>query len=232
MNTDLLKDLIDLGGAFEQAYPDPARQTRANFLAWASANEPGPAVADTGYRYYSPDVPVLQTRLTHLVTKLYRYFRVYVKKAFETAPLLSFDDFIALAYLAGRGSMFKTDLVAAIVNEKASGMLVIKRLIDSGFVAQTDDNADKRTRLLTLTETGWATLRAFQPAMNEATALFKGDLTEAEQRELSTLMARLDAFHGPIYQAHLNHKDGPLTERMWSTDESGVNQEAAADYRH
>ncbi len=213
MNTTLLKDLIDLGGAFEQAFPDPTRQTRANFLAWASANEPGPAVTDTGYRYYSADVPVLQTRLTHLVTKLYRYFRVYVKKAFETAPLLAFDDFIALAYLAGRGSMFKTDLVAAIVNEKASGMLVIKRLIDSGFVAQTDDNADKRTRLLTLTESGWATLRAFQPAMNEATALFKGDLTEAEQRGLSTLMDRLDAFHSPIYQAHLNHRDGPLSER-------------------
>ncbi len=40
---------------------------------------------------------------------------------------------------------------------------------------QTNDNVDKRTRLLTLTESGWATLRAFQPAMNVATTLFKGD---------------------------------------------------------
>ncbi|WP_461051575.1 hypothetical protein [Spirosoma arcticum] len=63
------------------------------------------------------------------------------------------------------------------------------------------------TRVLTLTESDWATLRAFQPAMNEATALFKGDLTETEQRELSRLIARLDAFHGPIYQAHMTHKD-------------------------
>ncbi|MBC8153841.1 MAG: winged helix-turn-helix transcriptional regulator [Bacteroidetes bacterium] len=209
MNTTLLKDLLDLGDAFEHAYPNPADQTKANFLAWAHTNEtPTAALAEApAFAYYSEDVPVLQTYLSHMVTNLARYFRFYVKKAFETAPLLSFDDFIALAYLAGKGHMTKTDLVETTINEKTSGMLVIKRLIDNGFVVQTDDEIDKRVRRLTITDEGMAMLRTIQPAMNGATALFKGDLTDSEQRQLSVLLARLDKFHGPIYKAHLTHKD-------------------------
>ncbi|GAB3642607.1 MarR family winged helix-turn-helix transcriptional regulator [Spirosoma arcticum] len=209
MNTTLVKDLLDLGDTFEQAYPNPADQTKANFLAWAHTNQfDTPALVEAPtFTYYSEEVPVLQTLLSHLVTNLARYFRFYVKKAFETVPLLSFDDFIALAHLAKRGSMTKTDLVETTINEKTSGMLVIKRLIDNGFVVQTDDEIDKRVRRLTITDEGMATLRAIQPAMNGATALFGGDLTESEQRQLSGLLARLDKFHSPIYKAHLTHKD-------------------------
>ena len=214
MNTTLLKDLLDLGDTFEQAYPNPADQTKTNFLAWAHTNQSdAPELHEPSrYRYYSEEVPVLQTMLAHLVTKLSRYFRMYVKRAFDTSPLLSFDDFIALAILAEQGSMIKTDLVEATINEKTSGMLVIKRLIDNGFVVQTGDETDKRTRRLTLTDEGAAMLRAVQPAMNEATASLKGDLTESEQRQFSVFLARLDAFHSPIYKAYLTHKDRPPGE--------------------
>lgn len=214
MKTAIVKDLLDLGDAFEQTYPDPAHQTTAHFLAWASNREaPVPVVStEPAITYYSPDVPVTQTYLAHLITNLYHYFRLYVKKAFEHAPLLAFDDFIALALLAQEGSMIKTDLVEATINEKTSGMLVIKRLIDNGFVEQTDGGDDKRTRPLTITETGRAALEMFQPAMNEATTLLKGDLTKAEQHQVIGLLARLRAFHHPIYQAHLSHKDRPLAE--------------------
>ncbi len=214
MKTSIVKDLLDLGDAFEQAYPDSAHQTTALFLAWASNREVSLPVASSEppFSYYSPDVPVTQTYLAHLITSLYYYFRLYVKKAFDKAPLLTFDDFIALATLAQEGSMIKTDLVEATINEKTSGMLVIKRLIDNGFVRQTDGDDDKRTLPLTITETGRAALEMFQPAMNEATALLKGDLTEAEQYQIIGLLARLRAFHHPIYQAHLSHKDRPLAE--------------------
>lgn len=221
MNTTLVKDLLDLGDAFEQAYPNPADQTKANFLAWAHTNQldtPTLVGLPSRYRYYSEEVPVLQTMLAHLVTKLARYFRFYVKRAFETVPLLSFDDFIALATLAEQGSMIKTDLVEATINEKTSGMLVIKRLIDNGFVVQTDDEIDKRTRRLTITDQGKAMLRAVQPAMNEATASLKGDLTESEQRQVSVFLARLDKFHGPIYKAHLTHKDRLPGDLVQSAD--------------
>ena len=214
-----MKDLLDLGDAFEQAYPDRANQTLPHFLAWAAHQQaaasapPAPTAPAPEYRYYHADVPVLQTYVSHVVTKAYRYFRGYVKKAFESVPLLNFDDFITLAILAERGSLTKTHLVEMTVNEKTSGMLVIKRLIDNGYVTQTDDEQDKRTRRITVTPQGLATLRAAQPVMNQATHLFTGDLTEDEQRQLGALLGRLDKFHEPIYLAHLANRDLPLDAR-------------------
>ena len=226
MNSALMKDLLDLGDAFEQAYPDRAAQTLPTFLAWANRSpeapqppQPAPPTAapaaappapDLAYTYYSPEVPVLQTYVSHMATNAYRYFRGYVKRVFEALPLLNFDDFITLAVLAGRGSLTKTHLVEMTVNEKTSGMLVIKRLIDKGFVAQTDDEPDKRTRRITVTPAGLAVLHAAQPAMNQATHLFVGDLDEAEQRHLSALLTRLDRFHEPIYLAHFANRDTSL----------------------
>ncbi len=213
MNSNLMKALLDVGDAFEQAYPDREAQTLPNFLAWANdqQTEKATPVNAPEYNYYGDDVPVLQTFLAHFLTKASRYLRVYMKKVVETTPLVTFDDFISLAYLAERGSMTKTDLVEATVNEKTSGMLVIKRLIDNGFVAQADDEHDKRSRRLTITPGGFAMLHAVQPAMNQATKLFTGDLSEAEQRQLSAFLLRLDRFHEPIYLAH---KDGSLAELL------------------
>ena len=235
MNSALMKDLLDLGDAFEQAYPDRAAQTLPTFLAWAAGppvvaaptvalavppgatplfaaatGAPGAApAAAADYAYYSSEVPALQTYLAHMATNAYRYFRGYVKRVFDALPLLNFDDFLTLAILAERGSLTKTHLVELTINEKTSGMLVIKRLIDKGFVAQTDDEQDKRTRRITVTPAGLAMLRAAQPVMNQATQLFVGDLSEAEQHQLSALFTRLDKFHEPIYLAHFANRDVP-----------------------
>lgn len=215
MNSALMKDLIDLGDAFDQAYPDPADQTLPTFLAWASQRpqaDPADEPKDPEYTYYTEEVPVLQTFLAHYLNNASRYLRVYMKKAVEASPLVTFEDFISLAFLAERGPMTKTDLVEMMINEKTSGMLVIKRLIDNGFVVQSDDEQDKRSRRLTITPAGFAILGQVLPAMNQATALFTGDLSETEQRQLSALLLRLDKFHEPIYLTHLAHREMPLDE--------------------
>lgn len=214
MNSALMKNLLDLGDAFEQTHPDRAEQTLPNFLAWSSRqqsaagpDQPDDALKDPEATYYADDVPVLQTFVSESITKIYRYLKVYIKTAI---PMITFDEFISLCYLAERGSMTKTDLVEVTINEKTSGMLIIKRLIDRGFVVQSDDVADKRSRRLTLTPAGFETLRQVQPAMNQATELFTGDLSKTEQRQLAALLARLDKFHEPIYLAHMAHRDMSL----------------------
>ncbi len=205
-----MKDLLDWNDSFEQLYPNEADQTAANFVVWAAARQtPPPAPEPIPYTYYSAEVPVLQTAIAHFVTKAYRYCRVYIKKALDTAPLLTFDDFISLADLAAHGSMTKTDLIESSVNEITSGMLVIKRLIDRGFVSQSNDEQDKRSRRISITDAGMAVLQSVQPAMNQATDLFRGDLSDAEQQQLIALLIRLDQFHKPLF---LEHKEASLEE--------------------
>lgn len=215
MKSTVVKELLDLGDAFERACPG-VEQTTANFLAWASGqalenNTEKPAPVLDMPKRYNDDLPELPVYIVQYLTKAFRFFRIYVKKAFETTPLLSFDDYVSLVYLAERGSMTKTHLIETTINEKTSGMLVIQRLIDRGFVIQTDNAEDKRSRCITLTDSGMAILNAIQPAMNQACILMMGDLSEAEQTHLAVLLKRLFTFHEPLF---LHHRDASLEELL------------------
>ncbi len=215
MNSTLVKELLDLGDAFERACPG-AEPTAANFLAWANGQvmnkrvekELEPLVMP---KRYTDAVPELPTFIVQYMTKTYRYFKLYMKKACENSPLLNFDDFIALVYLAERGSMTKTHMVETTVNEKTSGMLVIKRLIDQGFIEQTDNPDDRRSRCIALTGAGRAVLESVQPGVNQAILLLTVPLSEAEQEQLARFLYRLTQFHEPLF---LHHRDLSLNELL------------------
>lgn len=210
-----MKELLDLGDAFERAHAGE-EPTTATFLTWANGQ-----VADKDVeklapvlempKRYNDDLPELPVYIVQYLTKAFRFFRTYVKKACDTTPLLSFDDYVSLVYLAERGSMTKTHLIETTINEKTSGMLVIQRLIDQGFVIQTDNAEDKRSRCITLTDNGMAILNTVQPAMNQACILMMGDLSEDEQTHLAVLLKRLFTFHEPLF---LHHREASLDELL------------------
>jgi len=217
MNTNLLRQLIDLGDAFEQQYPDEIDQTVINFLAWSTGQQDPetPIIQQEPLvmsKRYTDDVPVLPTFIVQYLTKTYRYFKLYMKKACEKSPLLNYDDFIALVYLAQHGNMTKTHMVETTVNEKTSGMLVIKRLIDQGFIEQTDNPTDRRSRCITLTDAGMAVLQSVQPGVNQAVLLLTAPLTESEQEQLARFLYRLEEFHEPLYLRHREASLDALTE--------------------
>jgi DNA-binding MarR family transcriptional regulator len=216
MNTNLLRELINLGEAFEQQYPDVVDQTVINFLAWSTGqstpkNHVAQAEPLVMPKRYTDAVPELPTFIVQYMTKTYRYFKLYMKKACENSPLLNYDDFIALVYLAQHGSMTKTHMVETTVNEKTSGMLVINRLIDQGFIEQTDNPTDRRSRCITLTDAGMAVLQSVQPGVNQAVLLLTAPLSETEQEQLARFLYRLEQFHEPLY---LHHRDDSLAELM------------------
>ena len=219
MNNTLLKQLIDLGDAFETEFTTPAEQTLPNFLAWAGrANVPGPplnpdltAILTHQRTYTLPDLPVLPSVVAHYLCLAYRYHRAHVKKALHNTPLLTYDDFIYLLLLELTGSMTKMHLVESTVNEKASGMLVIKRLLDNEFVIQTPDPTDQRARRISITEAGRAVLAQVIPAMQQTLSLLVGDVPEAGQQQLANLLMHLDAFHKPLF---LHEKETPLSRLL------------------
>ena len=114
MNSALLRDLLDLGDAFEEAHPDRSAQTLSNFLTWSNRRQSNTSdsqsiqeLNDPQVTYYADTVPVLQTFVAETITKAYRYLKMYIKTAMDGLAALNFDEFICLCYLAARGSMTK-----------------------------------------------------------------------------------------------------------------------------
>ena len=221
MNTVLFKELIDLENAFEQQFPNAEDQTMTTFADWLSRQVPAkPADTGPGSRTYLPPLPTLATYIVQYLSMNYRYHKQHVKKALDGTPLITYDDFIYLVLLAMNGSMTKMSLVEANINEKASGMLVIKRLLDNELVTQTNDLHDHRVRQMAITEKGRDMLAQVLPIMAQTMTLFVGNLTEREQTELANLLTKLDQFHNPLFLHEKTTSIPDLYEKIVGTGQT------------
>jgi MarR family transcriptional regulator, lower aerobic nicotinate degradation pathway regulator len=88
------------------------------------------------------------------------------------------------AELARRGSMDRSDVVAAI-NE----------LAERGFVERTPDPDDRRRNIVTLTKAGDGHLRRMDRALDKVQDDLLGPLTAGDRRTLTDLLSRLLAYH-------------------------------------
>jgi DNA-binding MarR family transcriptional regulator len=185
MKTQFLKELLDLVNTYEQQVSEE-EQNVTHFLSWAKVDEEPSASKHitTTTKQYVFGSDHMNTFIVEYITRAYRYLWFYSKKAFENTSVLSFHDFLSLVTLAQEGSLTKSQLIDATLNEKTSGTLVIKRLIEKGLVNQESSEHDKRSQNVMLTQMGWAALRMVIPSMNHASTIFNKAITESERKEL------------------------------------------------
>src|SRR5579871_1848103 len=138
MNYGFLKDLLDLASQFESAQKDSSDID--GFKKWIAnqTDKPEPSAPATSEPDWEgkqngrgPD-SVICTLLVHLN----RYARTYSKAAMLGSEFSTQDEFIYLINLKAFGPMTKTQLIKKNIQDKPSGMLVINRLLQQGWVIQ------------------------------------------------------------------------------------------------
>ena len=144
-----------------------------------------------------------------LVALMYRYARLYVKKAMKGSELQTMEEFGFLMTLVTRDSMTKTELILTAVLEKTSGTEVIRRLLRLGLVREFPDEHDKRSVRVSITPEGRAAAFALLPNMESVAKIVSGNLSPAEVRTLFSLLKKLDHFHNDIF---LNRRNATLDE--------------------
>jgi MarR family transcriptional regulator, lower aerobic nicotinate degradation pathway regulator len=216
MNYDLLKEIVTNLERFEQE-SEPKKVSLKDFGLWLSEQQNADYQSNNGVMEVSNLVPD-DIRLTadqpevvigKLLTFLSRYLKIYFKKGLEGSLLTTGDDFSYLATLLNKGSLTKTELILLSAHEKTSGMEVIKRLLINELIEQTDDENDKRSKRISLTQKGMGVLMKSFEAMEKVGKITSGDLTNQEKNQLVYLLKKLDNFHNDIY---LNHREKGLDE--------------------
>jgi DNA-binding MarR family transcriptional regulator len=124
---------------------------------------------------------------------------MYTKKALKESNIKTVDEFSFLITLMTHNEMTKQELINLQIMEKTSGIEIINRLIRQEFIEQFDDEKDKRSKLLRITETGRRELMMILPRMNMVSKIVVGTLTKEEQNILTYLLRKLDHFHNDIY---------------------------------
>ncbi|WP_114940791.1 MarR family winged helix-turn-helix transcriptional regulator [Mucilaginibacter endophyticus] len=137
----------------------------------------------------------LENNIGRLFVFMSRYAKFYIKKALDGTPLQTGEDFTALAILLTHDHLSKSELIGYNLQEKTSGTEVIRRLIASGLVRQWDDEKDKRSKHIAITDDGKALLYRVFEHTNYVGKIITGKLTVAEKFTLQYLLQKLEDFH-------------------------------------
>lgn len=204
MNYGLIKDVLDLVQEFEiETNNNNHFETSVEgFKNWISTNnntivnEPNWEGKENGRSAES----VINTMIVHLN----RYAKSYSKSAIFGSNFSTQEDFIYLINLKAFGEMSKMDLIKKNVHEKPVGMQIINRLINQGWIEQRNSKTDKRSKVISISETGLQALGNQMDKIRQATSIVTGNLSQKEKMELIRLLNKLDDFHQQIYDKNID----------------------------
>ena len=204
MNYGLIKDILDLVQEFEieTNNNNHFETTVEGFKNWISTNnntivnEPNWEGKENGRSAES----VINTLIVHMN----RYAKSYSKSAIVGSDFSTQEDFIYLINLKAFGEMSKMDLIKKNVHEKPVGMQIINRLINQGWIEQRNSKTDKRSKVISISETGLQALGNQMDKIRQATSIVTGNLSQNEKMELIRLLNKLDDFHQQIYDKNID----------------------------
>lgn len=134
---------------------------------------------------------VINTSLVHL----FRYAKLYSKLAVNDSPFSTIDEVVFLLNISHFGSMPKTVLIDLNIHEKSTGIQIINRLLEKGFIVEDINELDKRSRKVGITESGKAALDKNMDKVRKASKLVVANLNQHEKLQLAGLLNKLEVFH-------------------------------------
>ena len=213
MNYGLIKDVLDLVQEFEietnnNNHFDTSVEGFKNWISTNNntiVNEPNWEGKENGRSAES----VINTLIVHMN----RYAKSYSKSAIVGSDFSTQEDFIYLINLKAFGEMSKMDLIKKNVHEKPVGMQIINRLINQGWIEQRNSKTDKRSKVISISETGLQALGNQMDKIRQATSIVTGNLSQNEKMELIRLLNKLNDFHQQIYDRNID-TDNLLSEAL------------------
>lgn len=209
MKYDLIKEVVDLVRQFEESdqAKKPGSANLEAFKKWicrATLNEQSPNTEPDweGKANGRSAESVISTMLVHMN----RFAKSYSRSAMQGSPFSTQEDFIYLITLKSFGEMTKMELIKKNVHEKPVGIQIINRLISQGWAKQKESEADRRSKVISITKSGLLALENQMEKIRQASKVVTADLTHKEQMQLIQLLSKLNDFHQKIYQLNIDNE--------------------------
>ena len=201
----LISQLVNLVEEFEQK--NKKSLSLENFSGFLNSRlaDQGNYTANAEVRFgkEQPEAQEMAYQLDNNIARLFifmsRYAKSYIKKALLHTSLATAEDFTCLAILLTHSSLSKSELIQLNLIEKTSGTEIINRLLSNGLVTQWDDQEDKRSKRIAITQKGKELLYVVFSDMNHVSKIITGKLNLSEKITLQYLLQQLEDFHFEIH---------------------------------
>ena len=94
------------------------------------------------------------SRIAKMIGRIAKLHNTYAVIILKECGLTSLDDFLYLNSIATTETPRKTKVIYENFNELSSGLLILDRLIKKNFVIEEENEGDKRSKLLKLSNKG------------------------------------------------------------------------------
>lgn len=138
------------------------------------------------------------------LTTLFRFAKIYIKKAFADSSFKTLDEFGFLATLMREKSLLKGELIQKHLLEVSSGSEILKRLIKQGLIYEFDDEHDRRAKRVALTELGKKEILTAFNQMHKVSEIIIGNLTDEELKNTLAVFQKLTSFHWRLHEEDKN----------------------------
>lgn len=150
-----------------------------------------------------------KARFLEVVSQLARYHDFYTRKAFKESEINTRQEFLFLRAIDQMGRARKTDLNNIYHLEYTTGMDTIRRLKNKGLLYEVQDEADKRAKLLELTDKGKMVLAMSIKHFDNENTMFFAATNENKWKKVLPILEEMEALHCEVYQ---NNNDKPFAE--------------------
>jgi DNA-binding MarR family transcriptional regulator len=203
MNITLIKETLDLLELFcqQQEQTNGYSYTAEGFRQWIIDQSVSSQTAFDweGKTNGRSEDSIISTLFVHMN----RYAKNYSKAAMLHSDFSTQEEFIFLIILKSFGEMSKMELIKRNVHEKPTGMKLIDRLLENGWVTQRHSPTDGRSKLIQISPKGLDMLETHMDKIRQASKVVTGRLTSQEKTTLIGLLQKLAVFHDSIYQAQI-----------------------------
>ncbi len=202
MNVDFIMALMDQAKNFEQSGFYKPGATVEDFRRWLN---------DENYKRESPvtllaqqpqAVYDLENEICKQFLLLSRFSRQLIRKGLADFPQLANEEFTYLYRLMSQDGLTKMQLIEKNAHEKQTGIEIIKRLVQHGFIAESQCPDDKRSTRLSVTPLGRETFEQSVQAVTQTSLVLSGQLDTAEKLDLLGHLKKLNDFHFNLYHNH------------------------------
>jgi len=212
---EILLELIDYLDKYEQENSkEGSNLNTSDFLGFINSNYQTQNIKVRELNHGNQELENNETHgpntdISILIVLLFRYAKGYIKKALKDSQIRTADEFSYLITLMNTDSMSKTELIQNQIMEKTSGTDIINRLIKLKLIEQYDDEFDKRSIRVKITQQGRLEILSILPQMQLVSQIVTGNLNAVEKNMLAYSLRKLEVFHNDIF---INKKGSELTD--------------------
>ncbi len=212
MQTDFFIDLLHQVREFEDSAACKPTSDVEDFRIWMNDRKYRAESSTKLFKNENHQVAYIENEICKQIILLGRFSKQLIRKGLSGFPDLANEEFTYLYRLRDEPFLTKIQLIEKNGHEKQTGIQIIKRLRDAGFLEERNDENDKRIKRLNLTKTGEEIFSNSVSDVNLTSKVLAGQMTFDEKTDFLKALKKLNEFHLHIYTEYRNSDIHTISE--------------------